>query len=322
MPRTTRLDGLDELLDKQLAVASREQLLGLGMKDYTMQYRARRGGPWQILLPGVYLATSGVPSPPQREVAALMYAGPGSLITGPAALGHYSIRSPHATDMIDVLVPVSRQRHNAGFVRMHRTTQLPRRASVMGPVRLALVPRAVADTARQLPDLRDVRAVVADAVQLGRCTTGELAEELSKGPIRGSALLRSALAEVADGVRSVAEADLRKLLVTARLPAPLFNPSLYLEEEFLGKPDTWWPDAGVVVEVDSRAWHLSPADWDRTRRRHSRMAAVGIIPLHFSPAEIRREPAMVVQRIRSAIASGLERPALPIRTVPCTAPIQ
>jgi hypothetical protein len=322
MPRTTRLDGLDELLDKQLAVASREQLLGLGIKDNAIQYRSRQGGPWQVLLPGIYLAASGVPSPSQREVAALLYAGPGSLITGPRALGHYSIRSGYATDLIDVLVANKRQRRDAGFVRLLRTTHLPTRASVRGPVRLALVPRAVADTARQLSDLRDVRAVVADAVQLGRCTTGELAEELNNGPMRGSALLRSALAEVADGVRSVAEADLRDLLITARLPTPLFNPSLYLGEEFLGKPDAWWPDAGVVVEVDSRAWHLSPADWDRTRRRHRRMAAVGIIPLHFSPAEIRREPATVVQQIRSALTSGLERPALPIHTVPCAVPIQ
>jgi hypothetical protein len=322
MPRTTRLDGLDELLDKQLAVASRKQLLRVGMKDYAMQYRARRGGPWQILLPGVYLAASGVPSPPQREVAALLYAGPGSLITGPTALGHYSLRSGRATDIIDVLVPTSRQRRDAGFVRLLRTTQLPRQASRSGPVRLALVPRAVADTVRQFSDLRDVRAVVADAVQLGRCTTGELAEELNNGPIRGSALFRSALSEVADGVRSVAEADLRDLLIQAQLPTPLFNPSLYLDGEFLGRPDAWWPDAGVVAEVDSRAWHLSPADWDRTRRRHSRMAAVGIIPLHFSPVEIRREPAMVVQRIRGALTSGLTRPALPIRTVPCEASIR
>jgi hypothetical protein len=43
-------------------VASRGQLLALGMNDNVMQYRVRRGGPWQTLLPGVYLAASGIPS--------------------------------------------------------------------------------------------------------------------------------------------------------------------------------------------------------------------------------------------------------------------
>jgi hypothetical protein len=323
MPRTARLDGLDELLDKQLSVASRGQLLVLGMKDNAMQYRVRRGGPWQTLLPGVYLATSGVPSLLHKEMAALLYAGPGSLITGPKALLHHSIRSGSVVDdFIDVLVPTGRRRLSTGFARLHRTAQMPIRAASSGPVRLALVPRAVADTVRQLTDLRDVRAVVADAVQLGRCTTGQLAEELRVGPIKGSAMFRSALAEVAEGIRSTAEADLRDLIITARLPMPLFNPSLYAGDVFLGKADAWWPDAGVAGEVDSRQWHLSPADWDRTRRRHQLMGAAGIIPLHFSPREIRREPAMVVQRIQDALTSGLARPPLPIRTIPCASPVQ
>jgi hypothetical protein len=58
MPRTMRLEGLSELLDKQSSVVSRGQLLALGMKDTAMQYRVRVGGPWQVLLPGVYLASS------------------------------------------------------------------------------------------------------------------------------------------------------------------------------------------------------------------------------------------------------------------------
>ena len=249
-------------------------------------------------------------------MAALLYAGPGSLVTGPMALLHHSIRSGSGVDVIDVLVPVGRQRLSTGFARLHRTARMPARASSAGPVRLALVPRAVADTVRQLTELRDVRAVVADAVQLGRCTVGQLAEELRIGPVKGSAMFRSVLAEVADGIRSTAEGDLRDLIRTARLPMPLFNPSLYDGDLFLGKPDGWWPDAGVAGEVDSRAWHLSPDDWDRTRRRHDRMAAAGIIVLHFSPRELRREPAKVAEMIKGALNRGLTRPALPIRTIP------
>ncbi|HEY0998954.1 MAG TPA: hypothetical protein VGD83_04895, partial [Streptosporangiaceae bacterium] len=89
MPRTSSLDGLADLLEQQSCVVSRRQLLALGMKDNAMQYRVRRDGPWQTLLPGVYLAASGVPSFSQKEVAALLYAGPGSLVTGPTALMHH-----------------------------------------------------------------------------------------------------------------------------------------------------------------------------------------------------------------------------------------
>jgi hypothetical protein len=321
MPRVSSPDGLAELLDQQLSVASRGQLLALGLKDDAMQYRMRPGGPWQALLPGVYLAASGVPSFPQKEMAALLYAGQGSLITGPVALMHYSIRSVPAGDVIDVLMPASRQRLSSGFVRLHRTTRLPAQSSSSGPVRMVPAPRAVADTTRLLTTLRDVRAVVADAVQLSRCTLQELGEELARGPVKGSARFRSVLAEVADGIRSTAEGDLHDVIRVNRLPVPLFNPSLYLEDIFLGMPDAWWPKAGVVAEVDSRAWHISPEDWDRTRRRHDLMGAAGIIPLHFSPRELRHEPAMVTRRIRDALTSGLARPPLPIRTVPCSTPM-
>jgi len=316
MPRISAPAGLPDLLNRQLSLASRSQLLHLGMKDNSMQYRLRVGGPWQALLPGVYLTTSGVPSLQQKEMAALLYAGPGSVITGPVALIHHCIRSDGDTSIINVLVPTERQRMSTGFVKLHRTARMPPRTCAAGPVRLALAPRAVADTARLLTDFRDVRAVVAESVQLGRCSLRDLAEELSGSPIRGSAMFRLALDEVADGIRSTAEGDLRRLIKTARLPAPLFNPSLYDGDEFLGKPDAWWPQAGVAVEVDSRAWHLSPEDWDRTRRRHDLMAAAGIIVLHFSPRDLRREPGMVTKRIRDALAKGVNRPSLPIRTIP------
>jgi len=317
MPVTVRIDGLGELLDQQLSVVSRGQLLGLGMKDNAMQWRVREGGPWQALLPGVYLGLTGAPNLLQQEMAALLYAGPSSLITGPVALMHHGLRGPGLLETVDVLVPAARQRLSTGFVRVHRTARIPSQVVSAGPLRLVMAARAVADTARLLVDERDVRAAVADSVQRGRCTVAELAEELSEGPTRGSAMLRSALGEVAEGIRSAAEGDLRKLIRTARLPTPLYNASLYAGETFIARPDAWWPKAGVSADVDSREWHLGPAEWDRTRKRHDLLGAAGVISLHFSPRQIRREPAEVVRLIRDALEAGLQRPPLPIRTIPC-----
>jgi hypothetical protein len=193
-------DRLGKLLGQQHSVASRAQLLALGMPDRAMQYRLRTG-PWQALLPGIYLSVAEPPSFAQQEMAALLYAGPDSLVTGPAALTHHGIGSLARPAVIDVLVPVRRQRADVSFVRLHRTARMPppapAKALSAGPVRLAPAPRAVADTAWQLTRLEDVRAVVADALQSGLCTVGDLTAELNEGPIRGSAALRSVLAELA-----------------------------------------------------------------------------------------------------------------------------
>jgi hypothetical protein len=316
MPVTVRLDGLADLLDQQFSVVSRGQLLVLGMKNNAMQWRIRAGGPWQVLLPGVYLSQTGAPTLRQKEMAALLYAGPGSVITGPVAMMHHGLRTPVRLEVADVLVPMGRQRRSTGFVRLHRTSRLPSRFVTRDPLRFVPADRAVADTTRLLTDVRDVRAVVAEAVQQGRCTVADLAGELRDGPMRGSAVFRSVLAEVADGIRSTAEGDLRALIKAARLPEPLWNASLYVGEGFLARPDAWWPEAGVAAEVDSYEWHLSPADWDRTRKRHDLMSAAGVIVLHFSPRQVRRDPAEVVRMLRHALNSTRSRPPLPIRTIP------
>src|SRR6516162_6104526 len=119
MPVTVRIDGLGELLDQQFSVVSRGQLLVLGMKDNAMQWRVRAGGPWQALLPGVYLSLTGAPNLLQKEMAALLYAGPGSLITGPAALMHHGLRGPGLLETVDLLVPEERRRLSTRFVRVH-----------------------------------------------------------------------------------------------------------------------------------------------------------------------------------------------------------
>jgi len=246
----------------QRGVLSRSQVVACGFSLDALRHRLRPGGPWQRLLPGVYLTATGQPTHEQLLIASMVYTAPHGLITGPAALANYRIRGPQAR-VVDVLVPAASKRSDSGFVVVHRTWRIPKEVICDGPIRYAPAGRAVADTVRALAgsDLAGVRAVVAGAVQQGRCTIADLAAELQSGPVRGSATLRAVLAEVIDGIRSPAEADLRALIRSSGLPQPLYNPKLYLPGgAFLAQPDAWWPDYGVAAEVDSREWHLSPAD--------------------------------------------------------------
>jgi hypothetical protein len=309
---------LRDVLRRQQRVIGRSQALACGMTPGALRYRTRAGGPWQRLLPGAYLAATGTPTTEQRELAALAHAGSDSVITGPAALRHHAIRAPDCT-LITVLIPAERKVQSAGFVRVWRTARMPRILLDDQGVRIVLPARAVADTARHLASLREVRAVVAAAVQTRVCSISQLAEELEEGPRRWSALLRQAIAEARDGVRSVVEAEFRDLIRRAGLPMPLFNARLLDGEMFIAKPDAWWPDAGVAAEVDSREWHLNPSDWERTVRRHTAMTEHGILVLHFTPSMIRGEPAAVAAKIRNGLAAGRARPPLGLRTLPAAA---
>jgi hypothetical protein len=318
MARTTRLDhdALDRLLIQQLDVISRRQALAVGVTDNALRHRLRLGGPWRGLLPGVYMAATGAPTTLQQEMAALLYAGPGSVITGPAALRSHHIRC-ELTEIVDVLVPAGRQRRDTNFVRLHRTSRMPARIWEAGPVRYAMPARAVADAVREMTSLRDVRAAVADAVQRDTCTIKTLAAELNQGPAKGSMLFRDALADVADGIRSAAEGDLKDLLARSRLPMPLFNPSLYDDAgTFIARPDAWWPAHGIAVEVDSKQWHTSPEDHAKTLARGRRMARYQIVVLRFTPRQIRSQPAEVITDIRAALDGAHGRPLTKLRTIP------
>jgi hypothetical protein len=273
------------------------------MTEKALRYRTRPVGPWEIVLPGIYATHRGQLTEKQRAVAAFLYAGRGIAITGTAAMAWHGLRQRQG-QCIDVLVPLHYKRSDAGFARLLCTSIMPGVDFRDGAVTYVPLDRAIADAVRRLSDMSEVRDLIASAVQRGQVGIWELARELDLGPRQGSARLRLALAEVSDGVRSVAEADLRTLVKQFRLPDPLYNPKLFVAGEFLAMPDAWWPEFGVVAEVQSKAWHMSPADWQRTLDRQARMSAQGIVVLPFAPVRLRTARQQVAKEIRSALANS------------------
>jgi hypothetical protein len=229
MRRMGRLASFDtqalaDLLRRQDGLVARAQAANCAMTAAALQHRIRPDGPWQVVLPGVYLSNSGLMTVRQRNMAAFLYAGRYGdgvvAVTGPAALAWHGIRVGRS-DYVDVLVRPQCRRRDVGFARLHPTTVAPGVAFRDGDLIYAPPARSIADTVRQLDDIADIRTVVAAGVQQRKVMVWQLAEELAHGPIRGSARLRRVLAEVADGVRSVAEADLVRLIKRERLPMPM-----------------------------------------------------------------------------------------------------
>lgn len=314
---------LQELIQRQDSVVTRAQALQAGLTRHAVSHRLNDAGRWRLLLPGVYLTLPSVPTPSQRETAVLLYAGPSAVITGVAALRFYDFRQvpQQSNDVVDILLPTRFKRASTGCARVHRTAHMPL-IWATGPAerRYAFPARAVVDTARWLTDLREVRALVGEAVQNRHCAVAQLAYELRTGGTPGGALLRRVIAEVTDGVRSAPEAELRDLIIRGRLPMPLFNPRLYLPNgTFIASPDAWWPDAGVAIEVDSRQWHLAPDDWERTMIRHSDLGQYGIVTIHVTPHQLRSAPDAFLRRAANAYKSGLGRSRLAIMTLPAPA---
>ena len=132
MPRASGVDRelLEHTLRAQYGVIARHQARACGLTEAALKYRLRPGGPWQKIIPGVYLAAGAITAE-QREMAALLHAGPRSVLTGSAAVRRYGLRPPSSTT-VDVLVPVEVRRQSTSFVRVQRSARMPSQIRTMG----------------------------------------------------------------------------------------------------------------------------------------------------------------------------------------------
>lgn len=304
-------DRLARTLDAQHQVITRAQALACGIPRSTVASWGKPKGKWQRLLPGVYLTATGQPTPEQRLMAALLYGGPRSVITGTAALRAYRLRAP-GPDVIDLLVPMATRRQNVGFVRIHRTRQLPRMRRP-GVLRYADPSRAVADAAQLLPSVDDVRAVVAEAIQKQACNLAQLGLELKRAGARDTSRLRTALSDIQAGSRSVAEVRFRERVEQSDLPAPKYNVFLRAADgTAIGEVDAWWADAGVSVEIDSREYHFYRAGWLKTEAKRSRLLKYGVFPHNIAPVRVADDWNAVYSELKSSLERGRQRPRLEI----------
>ena len=161
-----------------------------------------------------------------------------------------------------------------------------------------------------MSDIQPVRAVMAEAIQRPFASLNVLNDEVRRAGRSRTALARRAFKELVDGVRSSPEAELRELAATSKvLPPILWNPALVATDGTpLPTPDGWIAEAGLALEVDSRAHHSSPDDWARTLRRHNTLSRYGAVVLHFTPREIRTEPARVLRVMEHTYVSRIASP--------------
>ncbi|MDM7853688.1 hypothetical protein [Cellulomonas alba] len=300
---------LEVVAAAQSGLLTRQQLASAGID--AAKLRRRLESHWRLVLPGVVHLSRAPLRAEQRPVAAVLMAGPASVITGAAAAAWHGLRNGPAVARVDVLVPSGRDRR-AAFVRITRTTRPPSEVHRDGVLAVTAVARAVADLCRGTRDARQARAVVIEAVQRRMTSTAKLRHELHAGARRGSAVLRLAIEAAETGAWSVPEHDLLMLIAgSSTLPTAWPNPVLHgTDGRRLPSPDVWFDEVGVAVQVHSSAYHSSGPDWDRTVRSDSALAEAGILRLAVTPREIALSPEETVRRIEAICAtrSPAQRP--------------
>jgi hypothetical protein len=334
--------GPAELPSDEQGVVSAGQLRDHGLSPGAIAERCRAGGPWQELLPQVYLLHPGPPTSRERVQAALLYAGrdPGrhgpagggreAMVTGLAALalhGFGAVPPLPGLRRIDVLVPHHRRLRAAGGVALHRARELPRAQDVCG-LPCAPVPRALADAVHALAgaDPRasgatdTIRRMLAEAVLAGHCDGASVVRELAEAGLLDLPRVAAALPALEAADRTMGEERLYAMVRCHDLPDPMWNVELVLPGgPPLGGVDAYWPDQAVAVVVDARAASAGhdESSWARHARQRERLEALGITLLPLTPAKLGACLEQQAAVVRTALIASADRtPAAYVVVIP------
>lgn len=228
----------------------------------------------------------GTPTSRERALGALALGGQDAVVSGAAALQVHGFRNLPTTYDTLVLIPASRRRQSHGRTLIERTGRLPRPIVRQG-LPVAPLARAVVDACRRLEDVGQAREIVAEAIQHHGLSVRDLAQELRAAARQRTASLRRVLAEITAGVRSAAEVRAREVVTRRGLPEPLWNAELVSPDgEAVATPDGLWLQWLAALEINSRRWHLSPADFEYTQNRQGFLIRRGVIVMAVTPTRI------------------------------------
>jgi hypothetical protein len=248
-----------ELLRAQQGVISRRQGLCSGLSEEAWSWRLERGL-WQSPLPGVAVAHTGTLTFEERVWTAVLYGGPGAVVSGDALIRLLSRQWPEP-DRIDVVVHRAIQRSAVRFFRPHRCATVARLTHpVREPPQLRVAP-GVLHAAAWAPTDRAGEWRLAAAVQHRLVPVPQLRsalQELRRLPRRE--LFEQVLDDVELGAHARTELDFLAFLRQHGLPLPdrlqfkfRANKKRYL--------DAWWERQRVAAEVDG-THHMEVAEWD------------------------------------------------------------
>jgi very-short-patch-repair endonuclease len=290
---------------RQEGLVTRRQLEACGISD-RQQERLVRCGHLHPVFPAVFALGHPTLGPRGRMRAAAL-ACPGAVISHRSAAALLGIGKV-APVVVD-LIPTGQRGRKIDGIRAHRV-RFPAPSEL---VRVHGIP--CTNVARTVVDLAGVQGEVRMRETIEMAAVERLLDLAAIDAIlatsprrRGTPCLRRVLAEwrpVAETarhstVRSLFEAKLLPLVVTAGLPTPEINAPVRVATRVL-EVDLLWPAHRFVVEADSRRFHATEVAFERDRKRDRELKAANYSVLRVTWREAEREPQAVFAVVRDEL---------------------
>jgi predicted transcriptional regulator of viral defense system len=274
------------LAEAQHGVAAIWQLLELGMGRGAIKYHVACGRLHQLYR-GVYAVGHTALSLQGRLLAAVFSAGPLAVLSHRSAAMLWGLLRD-SRPVIDVTTP-DRGRASKNGVRVHRVRSLhPDDVTVVDGIPVTSVARTLFDIARTEP-LRQLRYALDQAERLQLLDL----RALQRFRCRALANALAAMSEPANTNPGIERLFL-EVCDTGGVPRPEVN---VLVEGYL--VDAVWREQKLIVELDSRAYHMTTRAFEEDRDRDDVLQLARYRVIRITWRRLTNNPERVVARLRA-----------------------
>jgi Protein of unknown function (DUF559) len=269
-------------------------------------------GRWQNPARGVVVAQSGPLTDRQLLRAALLRAGPRSVLAGLTAarldgLKGFDDKRPLGETQIYLIVPDGYKRHTPplGLTVITHYSQFLGDADVhptRHPRRTRMA-RSLVDAAAWMPTGRGAAAVLSAGVQQRLVRVADLALVADRTEnLRRRRLITQTLGDIAGGSQAISELDFLRLVVRPfGLPIPSRQSARRDRQGRRRWIDAAWDDAKIAVEIDGAQHTEDPLQrWDDMERDLD-LTLDGYRTLRFPAWLVRNNPEYVARRLLDAL---------------------
>ena len=298
---------LAELAHRQHGVVARWQLLRMGLPARAIEHRIATGRLHRVHQ-GVYAVGHTRLTLRGHFMAAVLSCGPGAALSHRSAARLWNLL-PDSRPVIDVTVP-RRSGRSRGKVRIHQTRALhPDDVTIADGIPVTSLARTLLDlAATEKPDR--VELAIEQAEKLKLIDARAIDEALERSPKhRGRRPLLIALTDVVQtvrGTRRELERAFQRLVREARLPRPEVNVEVEGYEV-----DVVWHQQRVIVELDSREFHLTRSAFESDRERDARLQVARYRVIRITWRRLTNEPDAIVRDLQELLYA----PARPMAVV-------
>ncbi len=289
------------IAERQAGVMSRRQLYALGVTrgELRAQLRSRR---WRTLSDQTVALHNGPINERARMWAAVLEGGPRAYLDGASALVASGLER-FTVEVVRVSVPPGvPTRRGAGWVVLPTRRWRPDDRAPSGIPRARPAVAAVRGALWARTD-REASYLLTRVVQDGLARPEDLGAELIRvRRHRRRMLLHVVVNDLLDGGRAMGEVDLARMVRRRGLPPPARQ---VLRQDNRGRYylDFYWPDLGVVVEVDGihHAWATNVVG---DALRHNSLALDGDTVLRLPLLGLRLQPEEFLDQIEAALTAA------------------